>query len=209
MKHHPLFLLAAAALVAVACSDSNSSEDDHGTPPGELNVLRLPPTAPDLCSDTVSALFTRRNSGGPQEIALQFQSDDGCGEEGKDFLRLRLERNSLLARPDGTPINVGDTITISIRWVGSDSVLFEMQPSGLTFSPTAMARLRIQYDECHGDFNHDDHDDEDDDEIEHRLSVYRQELPGSDFFRVADTRVEDEDRIDADLPGFSRYMIAY
>lgn len=208
MKHHVLFLLAASAMIAVACSDSNS-DDDGGTPPGELTVLRLPPTAPELCSDTVSALFTKRNTGGPQEIALQFQGDGGCGDNGKDFLRLRLERNSLLARPDGSPINVGDTITIRIKWVGSDSVLFEMQPTGLTFSPTAMARLRIQYDECHGDLNGDDQEDEDDDAIEGRLSVYRQEQLGDDFFRVTDTRVEDEDRIDADLPGFSRYMIAY
>jgi hypothetical protein len=180
MKHQALFLLAAVAAIAAACADSNGS-DDSGTPSGELNVLRLPPTAPPLCSDSVSALFTKRNTGGPQEIALQF----------------------------GTPFNLGDTITITVKWVGSDSVLFEMRPTGLKFSPTAMARLRIQYDECHGDFNDDGQDDDDDAEAEANFQVFRQENPGEDFFPVGTLVVKDEDRIDADLPGFSRYMIAY
>ena len=138
-------------------------------------MLRLPLTAPQLCADSVGAWFHKRASGGPEEIALQFEEEDGgCGGgETEDFLRLRLARNSLATMPDGTPINVGDSVFISVKWVGSDSVLFEMKPSGLTFASNGKARLKIEYGECDGDFNDDGQHDNHDDDIEQELGIWR------------------------------------
>lgn len=211
MNLRSVLLATATVLAAVACSDSSQSED-QGTPPTDLNVLRLLPTAPPLCADSVGAWFHKTASGGPTEIALQFNEDGGScsgSDETEDFLRLRLERNSLATMPDGTPINVGDSVFISVKWVGSDSILFEMKPSGLKFATSAKARLKIEYSQCGGDLNEDGNDDEDDDDIERQLGIWRQETLGDDFFLIGTGTIEDQDEIEADLSGFSRFMIAY
>lgn len=205
-----ILLAAATVLTAVACSGSGTSEDS-GKPPEELNVLRLPLTAPPLCADSVGGWFHKGASGGPEEIALQFEEEGGgCGGgETEDFLRLRLDRNSLASMPDGSPIEVGDSVFISVKWVGSDSVLFELKPSGLKFASNAKARLKIEYDKCGGDLNNDGEDDEHDDDIRQQLGIWRQEMLGEHFFLIGTGTIEGEDKIEADLTGFSRFMIAY
>lgn len=204
--------LLAAILIVAACSSDGTDEDDEGVPPDQLNVLRLPITAPELCADSVGMWFHKRATGGPEELALTFPDDDeGCGAEGEeeDFLRLRLQRNSLSQLPDGTPVEVGDSVFISVKWVGSDSVLFEMMPAGLRFTSNARARLKIEYDKLGGDLDDDGDLDNDDDDIERQLSIWRQEAPNLPAFKVGSVRLEDDDEIEADLNGFTRFMIAY
>lgn len=204
-------LILAAVVTMVACADSTSNSDDTpGVPSGSLNTLLLPITAPALCADSTGAWFHKRTSGGPEEIALTFPEEgDDCNGETEDFLRLRLERRSLATLPNGDPINVGDSVFISVKWVGSDSVLFKLSPSGLKFTPGDEARLKIEYDKLNGDLNDDGNNDEDDDEIERRLDIYRQEEGDSLWFPVGTVKIEEDDEIEAELRGFSRFMLAY
>ncbi len=207
MKHSRLIL--AAAMVTVACADSTSS-NPAGIPGSELTTLRFPAAAPALCADSVGAWFHKRESGGPEEIALEFPEEGSdCNEETEDFLSLRLDRRSLAALPNGDPIAVGDSVFISVTWVGSDSVLFHFTPSGLRFTEGREARLRIEYGRLNGDFNDDGNHDEADDEIEDRFDIFRQETGDTLWFRVGSAKVKSEDKIDAELRGFSRFMIAY
>jgi hypothetical protein len=209
MKHSRLIL--AACMVTVACADSTSSDDNTpGVPGGNLNTLLLPITAPELCADSAGAWFHKRTSGGTEEIALTFPEEGGdCSGETEDFLRLQLERRSLATLPNGTPINVGDSVFISVKWVGSDSVMFRLSPSGLQFTPGDEARLKIKYDKLNGDLNDDGNEDEDDHEIERRLDIYRQEEGDTLWFPVGTVKIEEEDEIEAELRGFSRFMLAY
>ena len=132
------FLVAAATVVLAACSDSSNSSDG-GTPGSGLSYIRLAPTAPALCNDSAGAWFVKRASGSDQEIALTFPENGNAANcnagSTEDFLRLSLKPNSLMRRPDSTLISTGDSVFIYVRWVGNDSILFDLQPSGLLFDP--------------------------------------------------------------------------
>jgi hypothetical protein len=203
-------LLAVVALAAAACSDS-ATGGGGGTPPGQLNVIRLPVTAPPLCQDSTGAWFLK--NGEDKEIKLEFpvsgQLADCAAGPTDDFARLEVKKLSLLRRPNGTLIVDGDSVFISLKWVGNDSILFEFQPTGLLFDPSDPPELRIHYDQAGSDLNGDGEDDSEDDDIEQRLDIWRQERPGDPFFRVGTGHSESLKEVEAKLNGFSRFALAY
>ncbi|MFN8652221.1 MAG: hypothetical protein U0133_09995 [Gemmatimonadales bacterium] len=206
------FLVAAATVVLAACSDSSNSSDG-GTPGSGLSYIRLAPTAPALCNDSAGAWFVKRASGSDQEIALTFPENGNAANcnagSTEDFLRLSLKPNSLMRRPDSTLISTGDSVFIYVRWVGNDSILFDLQPSGLLFDPANPAKLKIEYSEAGDDLNDDNHVDGADTLAENKLDIWRQEKPGDPFFRVGTSKSEDSNEVEARLNGFSRYALAY
>lgn len=197
-------LLVATALTALlACSDS-SGPDGGSKPPAELNVVRLPDGSPPLFN-AETTFYARR--GEDREARIFFQDD--VGGSGEEYLRLRVDAPSLLARPDGTPFAEDDSILITIRVVDPAQMLFELEPSGLTFSPAEPAELKIHYDQTGGDLDDDGDVDLDDDTIERTMAIWRQESPGDPFVRVGTAVVEDLEEAEAELQGFSRYALAY
>lgn len=204
-------LIAAALVAAAACSDSHS--ESPGTPGSQLTFLRLSPTAPALCNDSTGAWFIKDPDGQDQEIALVFPENGepaNCAlGQTEDFLRLKLKKISLLRRPDGNLISDGDSVFISVKWVGNDSILFDMQPSGLLFDPANPAELRIHYTEAGDDLNDDGTVDGGDDLVETELDIWRQERPGDPFFRVGTAKSEATNEVEANLNGFSRFALAY
>ena len=206
----PALSLLAAALVsgAIACSSTTAS-DNQPVPADSLTFLRLAPTPPPLCADTVRALFTK---GQGQEIALVFPQSGNlsdCPGNTEDFVRLKLDGQSLLNYPDGRPFQNNDTVTITLAWVGSDSILFHLEPSGLTFDPGHRAELKIEYAEASSDLNHDGNTNAQDDQIEQQIDIYREATPGAGYTKVGTAKLEDSDEIEAKLSSFSRYAIAY
>ena len=205
--------LIAATTLAAACSDSSTTGSDGGTPGSDLSFLQLADTAPALCADSVGAWFVKYPSGQDQEIALGFPESgnpaDCATGDTEDFLRLKVGKMSLLRRPDSTLIANGDSVFISVKWVGSDSILFELKPSGLLFNLSDPAELKIEYGEAGPDLNGDHNVDGEDSTIEHKLDIWRQERPGDPFFRVGTAKIEEDNEIEAKLNGFSRFAIAY
>jgi hypothetical protein len=192
----PRTLLGIATLLgAAACS--SSSGGDPTKPADQLTYLHVAPTAPQLCSDSAGSYAVK---GSGYEIALVFGTIDNPCPTGRDFLRLKLDNESLLKRPDGTPINDGDSVFISVVWAGGDSVLFRLQPSGLQLDPTQPGELRIRYEET---------EEADDQQVLQQAAIWRQELPGDPFTQLPSTRHEDSSDIETLLNGFSRYAIAY
>ena len=124
-------------------------------------------------------------------------------------MRLRVNANSLLATPDGLPIPPGDSVLITMSVVDPTEMLFDMQPTGLTFSPLAPAELKIHYDHANGDLNDDGTTDSRDSTIEQTLAIWRQENLGDPFVRLTSVLVIESDEADAELTGFSRYALAY
>ncbi|MEO8138246.1 MAG: hypothetical protein ABI742_01310 [Gemmatimonadota bacterium] len=199
-------LLLAAALItgAAACSDSTGG-GSITRPAADLNYVHLAFTAPAPCADSVGAWFVRRTSGSDQELALEFPksgipADCTNGGETEDFIRLKLDRASLAQLPNGTPIAIGDSVFISIIWAQGDSVLFEMRPTGLIFSPANPAELKISFGET---------DEASDSTIVNQLSVWRQAQPADSFVKLATTKLDAEQELEVKLNGFSRYAIAY
>jgi len=203
-------LLPLTALVAAlaACADSNSGDGGGNTvPPDQLTFIRLAATAPDLCADTVR-FWAQRGTG--IEGALVFpEPGDDCNGSTEDFVRLKLDAQSLRAYPDGTPFQPGDSVLITLAWVGNDSILVHLEPTGLLFDPAHPAELKIEYAETGGDLDDDGDVDGDDDSIEQRIDIWRQPTLVDDYTRVGTAKFEDTDEIEAKLNGFSRYALAY
>jgi hypothetical protein len=198
-----LVLLAALGAAAVSCSDSGGPPEDT-RPPGELSVVHVAPSSTPLFN-TSASFYAKR--GEDREVRLYFQDD--AGGQGEEYFRLRVDANSLLARPDGTPILPGDSVLIQVNVVDPAEMLFELQPSGLKFSPLAPALLKIHYDHAAGDFNDDGVADSTDVSIEGTLSIWRQETPADPFVRLTSLLTIETDEADAELTGFSRYALAY
>lgn len=198
-------LVAAFAALTLACSDSGGPNDNEPSkPPSELNILRLSDTSPPLLNPVVSFYAVR---GEDSEARIFF--DDGQGGQGEEYLRLKLDDASLLTYPDGTEFVEGDSVLITIRVVDPAQTLFELDPSGLKFSPDDPAELKIRYQEADDDLNGDGEVDVDDIELELTLAIWRQESPGDPFVRLGTVLLDDIDEVETTLEGFSRYALAY
>jgi hypothetical protein len=198
-----MVLLAACAGAAASCSDSSSPPDDS-RPGNELNVIHVSPNSTPLFNTTVS-FYAKR--GENREGSLSFQ--DASGGEGEEYVRLRIDANTLLANPNGMPILPGDSVLVTLRVVDPTEMLFDLQPSGLTFNPAEPARLKIHYDHAGGDLNDDGVSDSRDDSIERTLAIWKQENLTDPFVRLTSVLTIETDEAEAQLTGFSRYALAY
>jgi hypothetical protein len=174
-------------------------------PETQLNIVAVAPAAPEPAATTVSfyAFRNRRTEG---RIGLSDRPGHGLGSE---YLRLIIPRDALLAYPDGTPFATRDSVLVTIRVADPGRILFEMEPSGLRFDPSAMPELRIRYDVAEDDLDHNGHHDATDDSIANHLGIWRQEAPGDPFFRLESVVARNNHEVRANLTGFSRYAIAY
>jgi hypothetical protein len=197
--------LSLAALLGAVGSCSDGSAPNDGTkPPSELNVIHVAPTSTPLFNPS-ETFYAKR--GEDREVRIFFQ--DEVGGQGEEYLRLLVNAQSLLALPDGTPVQEGDSVQIGVRVVDPAQMLFELTPSGLRFNPLAPAELKIHYDHANGDLNDDGIVDAEDDSLESTLSIWRQEQPGDPFVRLTSVLSVEIDEAEADLTGFSRYALAY
>jgi hypothetical protein len=200
-------ILIALATGLGACSDSTSTTappGDSDKPPADLTIVRLAATSPPLFNSPDSFYAVK---GEDRELRIYFQGPSGTQDE--EFLRLRVRRESLRSRPDGTPIAEGDSVLIRVRIVDPTRILFEMEPSGLTFNSAEPAELKIHYNHADHDFNEDGSVDAFDVSLKSRLAIWRQEAVDDSFQRLGSVNVEDLEEINADILGFTRYAIAY
>jgi hypothetical protein len=202
MRIRTLLLMLPAALLA--CSDSGSPNDGTTKPPSELTVLRLSADSRPLFNPEQS-FYARR--GEDREARIFFQ--DEAGGAGEEYLRLRVDAQSLLAYPDGTPFAEDDSVLITVRVVDPTELLFELEPSGLQFSPQEPALLKIHYDHADDDLNEDGEVDDSDTSLEQSLSIWRQESPADPFVRLGSVLDQSLEEVEAELQGFSRYALAY
>jgi hypothetical protein len=203
---HPFAFTCLALLGGLgACSSSSpTSPGDGSKPPASLTVVRLAATSPPLFNSPDSFYAVK---GVDRELHIDFQ--DPAGGPGEEFFRLRVRQGSLLSRPDGTPFAVGDSVLITVRIVDPSKILFELEPSGLSFDPAEPAELKIHYNHADHDFNEDGVVNAFDSTIKTKLAIWRQELLTDPFIRLGSVNVEDLEEINADILGFTRYAIAY
>jgi hypothetical protein len=203
----PFTLIVLALLAGLgACSDSTSTSTpgDGSKPPTDLTIVRLAAASPPLFNSPDSFYAVK---GEDRELRIYFQ--DGAGVQGEEFLRLRVRPGSLLSRPDGTPFAADDSVLITVRIVDPAKILFELEPSGLSFDPAEPAELKIHYNHADHDFNEDGVVNAFDATIKTKLAIWRQELLTDPFVRIGSVNVEDLEEINADILGFTRYAIAY
>jgi len=187
-----------------SCSDSTDPGSDDVRDPDELAFLRLPDDHPPFFNTSTSFYAKVDRS---SEAKLYFQ--EPTGGRGEEFAVLKVDSGSLLARPDGTPYGPGDSVLITMRVVDQSLVQVELLPSGIKFSSSKPAELKLEYGETEGDLDGDGDHDSEDDEIESRLAIWRQENPGDPFVRIGTVKTEGERELKAFLTSFSRYAISY
>lgn len=195
------FILAAAV---AACSDSGGPDTSGVKPPGELTIIRLPAGSAPIWNP-VDSFYAKK--GEDRDLRIYFAN--GLGGSGEEYARLRVDAPSLLARPDGTLFQVGDSILITVRVTDPALIQFEFEPAGLTFSSLKPAELKLKYGETGGDLDDDGDVDAEDDGIEQVMTIWRQEQLGESYIRIGGLKVEELDEIEADILGFTRYAIAY
>ena len=203
---HYLFLLAA---LSAGCS--NSTDNGAGTvkPPDQLSFINLAPTAPALCSNSVTFEATK---GVSAEAALEFPEAGepaDCSGGTEDFVRLKIDAQSLKQLPNGTPLLDGDKVTITMTWVGSDTVMVQLEPTGLVFNPAKPAELKIEYENFCDVLDYDCSVTQADTTIENEMGLWRQPTLADPFTLIGSVKFEDSNEIEAKLNGFSRYAIAY
>jgi hypothetical protein len=203
-RTRPLLGLALVLLAGIAACSSSTAPSDTTKPPAELNVVRLATTSRPLFN-AADSFYAKK--GEDRELRIYFQDD--VGRPGEEFLRLRVDAPTLLARPDGTPFLAGDSVLITVRVVDPSKIMFDMEPAGLTFDPTRPAELKIEYIHADHDFNEDGTINAFDAQIKGTLALWRQEALTDPFVRLGSVNAEDLEEITANILGFTRYAIAY
>ena len=185
-------VLAMVAVTLIGCSDSTSSAPI--TKPGsELEFVPVRATAPPLETTDTSFWAVR---GEERELVLRFQDQGGSGT-GSKFLQFSVPDNSLLARPDGTPFQTGDSVEISVS-VDPGLYVVDFGPAGLRFNPSEPAELELDYGETEDDFLL----------REGEFDAWRQELSNQPWELIGSVQMEELDEIEIDILGFTRYALA-
>jgi len=200
------FVAVAVTAAALACSaDAPVQPDPSVRPTDALHFLRPAPDAPALVSSQVS-FWARR--GEDREVFLYYQPRPGQSS-GDEFMRFRVPGASLERRPDGTAFQQGDSVLITVTVSDPARLLLDFQPSGLRFSPSAPARLKIRFADANDDFDGDGDVDANDSAVEQQFAIWKQEAPGLPWFRMTSTLKVDTEDVEADLLGFTGYAIAF
>jgi hypothetical protein len=179
----------------------------HASVQGTPTFLQLAPDAPPLVSASVSFWAVE---GQDREAAIFYQRPDGGTPTNSDRLaRLRVRKHSLVTAADGTALAPGDSVLITMTVVDPDHQVIEFQPAGLHFDPSEPARLSIWYRQANHDFNLDGVIDGADAAIETRFAIWRQEQPGDPWTSLVTALVPGLDQTSTEVPGFTRFAVAY
>lgn len=203
-----LSLAAASALLGVlaACnSDSSTGTGTDTRPADAMHFLRPALTTPPL-SSTVVSFYAKR--GTDREAFMYYQPKPGTSDSSL-FMRFKVPGASLDRRPDGSAIQMGDSVLITIRVADPSRMILDFQPSGLAFAATTPAELMIDFGEASHDLDGDGDEDAEDALHEQSLSIWKQESPGLPWIRLSSFVDFTSEKVEAKLLGFTGYAISY
>jgi hypothetical protein len=192
------WVCALAPLVIGACGDSTAPEVERTET--DLHFVRLSASAPPL-SSTVVTLWAKR--GTDREVRVGYQ---GFSE---DYVRLRVGKDALSQRPDGSTIAMGDSVLITMTVIDPTKFIVQFQPAGLRFSSSSPARLQFEFNRANHDLDGNGVIDANDTSLRTQLAIWRQEAPGLPWVKLSSKVEAEADEVSADLLGFSGYALAY
>ena len=196
----------ALGILGAAVGCNGDSTDPGQLPADSIMIAPIAATAPPLAQTEVTFWAVAGQDRSGRICYLANGGGGGCDEE---FVRLDVNAQSLYSLPNGTRLHSGDSVQITMRVVDPTKALVEFLPTGLKFSPSEPAELKIRYSFLDDDINEDGEVNESDSLLVQQLAIWRQETPGAAFTKLTTLRVEEDGEYEAKLTGFSRYAIAY
>jgi hypothetical protein len=199
--------LAFSALLVACESDTvTPTVSSDPVPEAQLRFLR-PATSVTLSRDSASFWAVK---GQDREIAMYYRPNAGRSDSVR-FLRFRVRKEALLARPGGALIANGDSIRITIRILDFTRLITEFVPSGLTFAAEKPAELRLDFRNANQDFNRDGAVNQTDANLIASFAIWKQEAVGQPWFKLTSAVEVDADfsEVKADIVSFTSYAIAY
>lgn len=204
---------ALAILAMAACSTSDVGGPGTPTPtvptPGttstQVNLLTAATGAPAIANPVVQFWAV---AGVDEEVFMYYKARTS-GRDSTVFLRFRVPKRALLARPNGTPIATGDSIQITITLLDPVHLEVGFEPSGLTFSPSDPARLKLSFLEADEDLNHDGKVDGSDTTIQGLLAIWKRESATQPWMKLTTIVSTGTHEVEADVTGFTSYAIAW
>ena len=172
---------------------------------GKPRFLRPAPDAPPLAKTAASFYAVR---GENRQVRIMYHARPGASDS-TEFLRFEVPRQSLLRRPDGTLVAVGDSVLIRLTVIDTVRLIVRFEPGGLLFAPDEPARLSMSYAETDDDINGDGVVDALDDALESLFQIWRQEKIGDVFEALASLLDKTREVVSASIPGFTNYAISY
>lgn len=196
----PLALAVLGVLIA-SCSDSSAPIDQRF----DLNFLRPALTAPPVANPVLS-FYAKK---GQDVEAIMWYQRRPDRPDSTEFMRFRLQDNSLLARPDGSAFAPGDSILITVTLADPQRLIIDMQPSGLRFSPVKPAELRLSFEEADEDINEDGTVDDEDGAIVGQFAIWKRERDGDPWVKLSSLVEVGTHEVKAFISGFTGYAIAW
>lgn len=187
---------------AAGCDGFLSPQNQLVLDDDEIALARVAEDAPELLHTEIEFWAVR---GEDREVQIRYA---GTGGYNGKCLRFVVPGQALLRRSDGSVIEPGDSVRITIRVVDVELYVFEFDPGGLRFDPAHPARMEVRYTWAADDLNGDGSVDADDSTMAENLAIWRQERDGASWERIPSRRIEDLQEVHADITGFTKYALA-
>jgi hypothetical protein len=210
MTRRPHHILATVALACALAGISGCAAERVGAPTptldgrapvsgeqssgGDPHFLTADEAGPRIANPVVK--FWAKQ--GEDRIARMYYASTAGARDSSTFVELRVRAASLAAYPDGRAFARGDSVLITISLLDPERLIIDCQPSGLRFSASRPATLKMSY--LHTDAAPT---------IERSLRIWRREA-ASDPWTVQASSVEvGLHEVESSVFGFSGYAIAY
>ena len=195
------FVMAVAMGVA-ACGGDGATEP---VPTNRLHFLRVAIGVPPLANPTVS-FWTHYDH--DTEARIVYHALPGVADS-VTLVDFTVPSQSLSKRPDGSLLGPGDSVLVTITVIDPLQMIVRFEPSGLQFSASNPARLRLALGTADPDLNGDGSVDGQDETLETRLHIWRQEATGDPWTQLRSTVDVGRGDVAADISGFTHYAVAY
>jgi hypothetical protein len=215
-------LLAIAATASIlsglsACAnDATAPRDSHLLAPSDAahhdviveddpHFLTMSANAPAIANPVITFTATK----GRDAIVKMYFHATRAGHDSTVFATFKVPSKALAFRPDGSPINDGESVTITMTLTDAAHGIIDFQPSGLKFSTKNPASLRISYADDDADLNGDGVVDLQDLLTVPLLHIICRESPDSPWFRIPSTLQPEAGEVEGIIYGFSGYAIDF
>jgi hypothetical protein len=195
--------LAAPARSDVTVNRSSGSGGSDLT--SDPHFLTADPAAPTVANPII--VFWAKK-GVDQSVRMVYHARPGHNDS-TTFLVFRVRDRSLVSDANGTPLADGDSVLITLTLVDPVNLGVDFQPSGLRFSQSHPASLKLEYGDVVHDYNGDGVVDSTDVAISRTFRVWRRESlldPWRPLPSTVDTEV---DEVTTNIAGFTGYALAF